>query len=166
MRLFIAAQTGAELKEELLLIQKKMRQSGVGGNYTVEKNLHLTLAFIGEYPDPSAVLSAMRSAPFPVSSVALCGIGSFDDLYFARLEADEALYNAVSRLRGTLQKNGIPFDRKRFTPHITLIRRARGVTELPAVKSVGCRIDRITLFRSDRTDHGMLYTALGSCECR
>ena len=166
MRLFIAAQTGAELKEELLFIQKKMKQSGVGGSYTAEKNLHLTLAFIGEYPDPSSVLSAMRSASFPASAVTLCGIGSFDDLYFARLEADDELYDAVSQLRSALQKNGIPYDRKRFTPHITLIRRARGVTELPAVKRAGCRIDRITLFRSDRTDLGMIYTALGSCDCR
>ena len=165
MRLFIAAQTGAGFKNALLALQKKMKQSGVTGNYTPEQNLHLTLAFIGEYGDPDAVLKAIKESAPVRSEVTLDGMGSFGDLYFARLSASDELYKTVSRLRSALGARGIPFDKKKFTPHITLIRRAQGVTRLPQTERVCHTIEKITLFRSDRTERGMVYTALGSCGC-
>ena len=65
----------------------------------------------------------------------------------------------------SLSDAGIPFDRKRFSPHITVIRRASygGKDKYPAVEipAAGMTVERISLMRSDRGKHGMIYTELG-----
>ena len=62
MRLFIAITLSDAMKDALIDVQNTMYEHGVRGNYTKEENLHLTLAFIGEYPDPEAVLDASFAA--------------------------------------------------------------------------------------------------------
>ena len=64
MRLFIAIQLNDEIREALRDMQDSMRGLGVQGNYTGPGNLHLTLAFIGEYPDPAPVLDVIESVRF------------------------------------------------------------------------------------------------------
>ena len=165
MRLFVAIQLSDEMKKTLTQTLHDLKKKGVSGSYVPLQNLHLTLAFIGEYGDPDAVLKAIKESAPVRSEVTLDGMGSFGELYFARLSASDELYKTVSRLRSALGARGIPFDKKRFTPHITLIRRAQGVTRLPQTERVCHTIEKITLFRSDRTERGMVYTALGSCGC-
>ncbi|MBQ9032127.1 MAG: hypothetical protein IJ106_11850 [Parasporobacterium sp.] len=64
MRLFIAIGLSEEMKEALINVQNQMYDSGVRGNYSPEENLHLTIAFIGDYPDPEMVLDAMETVSF------------------------------------------------------------------------------------------------------
>ena len=64
MRLFIAVRLNEEMKDALIDAQNQMYDAGVRGNYTSEENLHLTLAFIGEYPNPQDVLDAMGEVSF------------------------------------------------------------------------------------------------------
>jgi 2'-5' RNA ligase len=71
------------------------------------------------------------------------------------------------RVRRALAEAGIPFDRKRFVPHITVLRRAElGRCGLPAltVPSARMTVRRISLMRSDRGKSGMIYTELGAVE--
>ena len=51
MRLFIAIGLNDNIKAALAEMQEAMRRQGIRGNYTRIENLHLTLAFIGEYGD-------------------------------------------------------------------------------------------------------------------
>ena len=60
MRLFVAIQLNEKVKHSLLSIQEKLRRLGVRGNYTPPENLHLTLAFIGDYPKPDSVLEVLE----------------------------------------------------------------------------------------------------------
>ncbi len=60
MRLFLAILLSDEMKDALIHTQNRWYDAGVRGNYTAEENLHLTLAFIGEYPDAEPVLEARR----------------------------------------------------------------------------------------------------------
>ena len=55
MRLFIAIRLSDDMRRALLAAQDALRKRGVRGNYTKPENLHLTLAFIGEYPDADGV---------------------------------------------------------------------------------------------------------------
>ena len=64
MRLFIAINLEDGMKDGVLAVRREMERRGVRGNFTKEENLHLTLAFIGEYPDPDAVADVMESVPF------------------------------------------------------------------------------------------------------
>ena len=166
MRLFIAVELSGAVKDALEQLQNDMRRRNVRGNYTPRGNLHLTLAFIGEYPDPDAVLDVMETVPFAPFPLRLDGFGHFGDLWWAGLSDSEAASSYVRRLRRALAEAGVPFDRKRFTPHITLVRRAvwDGNLGLPAetVPDASMEVRRISLMRSDRGRNGMIYTELGS----
>lgn len=164
MRLFIAIELSDRMKDALERTQEQLRRRGMRGSFTPRANLHLTLAFIGEYPDPYAVLDAMETAPFSPFSIRLEGFGHFGDLWWAGLSDSGELTACAGRLRRALAAADIPFDRKRFTPHITLVRRAvwdekRGLPTAD-VPNVGMMADAIALMRSDRGKNGMIYTEL------
>ena len=164
MRLFIAVRLSDSIRNGLSAIQRELRDHGVMGNYTKIENLHLTLAFIGEYSDPDFVLEVMRSVPFEPFPMRIEGFGSFGSLYWCGIGENGELLSYVKRLRKALAENGIPFDRKKFSPHITLIRKAeydrrRGFPGV-AVPDVSMRVPGISLMRSDRTKSGMVYTEI------
>ena len=141
------------MRDALVDLQNDMRAQRVTGSFTPEENLHLTLAFIGDYPDPEDVpLPAFT--PFELK---LSGYGSFGDLWWAGIGKSPALEACVRRLRRALSDEGIPFDRKAFSPHITLVRRAAGRPAL-TVPEINMTVDHISLMRSERGRHGMIYT--------
>lgn len=143
-------------------IQTSMRNQGVRGSFTGRWNLHVTLAFIGEFPDPDQVLDVMDTVTFEPFDIALEGAGRFGDLWWAGLRRSDALYSYVRQLRHALADAGIPFDRKKFSPHITLVRRASVVIQPEIlVPCTHMTVDCISLFRSDRGRNGMIYTELG-----
>ena len=165
MRLFIAIRLDDCIKDALIEVQSTLRANHVGGNYTKIENLHLTLAFIGEYGDPDRVLETMQTVPFEPIPIRLEGFGSFGDLYWCGLARQDRLTAYVKRLRRALAEAGIPFDRKRFSPHVTLLRKASfdrmpGVT----VPDASMTADAVSLMRSERGKSGMIYTELGSVE--
>ena len=90
--------------------------------------------------------------------------GSFSDLYWCGIGENDKLLSYVKRLRRALAENEIPFDRKKFSPHITLIRRAEydrrrgfpGVT----IPDASMQVTGVSLMRSDRTKSGMVYTEI------
>lgn len=176
MRLFIAINLNDEMKDALIDIQHAMREHGVRGRETPPDNMHLTLAFIGDHDDPSYVKEVVQSIDFSPFDMRLSGIGAFGDLWWAGIEDSEPLRSVAKRLRRALADADIPFDRKKFSPHITIIRRARG--RLDSMDGVdgpafgdpangisesfgtGMTVDRISLMRSDRGKNGMIYTEL------
>ena len=164
MRLFIAINLSDDMKGTLLDLQNALYDRGVRGRYTAEENLHLTLAFIGEYPDAEPVLDAMSEVSFMPFELTLDGMGRFGDLWWAGMKESVPLTAVVRRIRRALAEHEIPFDRKRFSPHITLIRKASG--EMPGAhpKPVSMTVEAISLMRSDRGRNGMIYTELGTLE--
>lgn len=168
MRLFIAIEFNEEILQALTKLQSEWKVLGVRGNVTPVQNLHLTLAFIGEYGNPTAVLEAMNSVAFNAFNVRLDGIGSFRDLYWAGIAENVALTNYVRRLRKALAEHSIPYDRKRFSPHITLVRRATfngSIEELLKSPPAGeMEVKSISLMSSSRGKNGMIYTRVGDVE--
>ena len=165
MRLFLAILLDETLRNALTEMQTALRKQRVEGNYTKAENLHLTLAFIGEYGDPERVMEVVRTVPFSPFPIRLEGFGCFGDLYWCGIGGSDALTGYVRRLRHALAEAGIPFDRKRFSPHITLLRRAR-FPQPPALRvpEAGMLAERISLMRSDRGGSGMIYTELDGFE--
>lgn len=164
MRLFIAILLSEEMKKALTDVQKAMLDRGVRGHYSPEENLHLTLAFIGDYPDAQPVLDALNAVAFRPFALSLEGIGCFGDLWWAGLKDSLPLTAVARRVRRALAENEIPFDRKRFAPHITLVRRASRDAAGIRIAPAGMTVQRLSLMRSDRGRNGMLYTELGSIE--
>lgn len=164
MRLFIAVNLSPEMKNALTDAQRTMYDRGARGRFTPEENLHLTLAFIGEYPSADAVMDALSTVTFTPFEIRLDGVGRFGDLWWAGLRESAALTAVVRRVRRALAEGGIPFDRKRFTPHITLIRKASrdaaGITIAPKTMTVRT----VSLMSSRRGRNGMIYTEVGTIE--
>lgn len=189
MRLFISIQLNDEMKHALRRIQHAMQSQGVQGNFTREENLHLTLAFIGEYPDPEDVLDVMEQIEFEPFDIRLDGVGSFGSLWWAGIDSvgedefeggaqdgsdtqhgSDALKALAKHLRRGLAEAGIPFDRKKFSPHITLVRKPQlrsgrhpvipeaVLQDLPMAEML---VEHVSLMRSERGKHGMIYTELG-----
>ena len=162
MRLFIAIELGDRLKDELCMIQKRIQLQGMKGNFTTRENMHLTLAFIGEYSDPEHVSDVLDDVMLEPMRIALDGFGCFRDLYWIGVKEDKGLTENVKRLRKALSDNGIPFDRKKFVPHITLARNIEYDKDLPTDCPFPAAMDveYISLMRSDRGKSGMIYTPI------
>ena len=205
MRLFLSIQLNDEMKHALRRIQHAMQSQGVQGNFTREENLHLTLAFIGEYPDPEDVLDVMEQIEFEPFDIRLDGVGSFGSLWWAGIDSvgedefeggaqdgsdtqhgSDALKALAKHLRRGLAEAGIPFDRKKFSPHITLVRKPQMrngrnlnghsgrnsdghgsrnpaipeavLQDLPMAEML---VEHVSLMRFERGKHGMIYTELG-----
>ena len=168
MRLFIAIEFNEEILQALTNLQSEWKILGIRGNITPVQNLHLTLAFIGEYGNPTAVLEAMNSVPFSAFNLRLDGIGSFRDLYWAGIAQNVPLANYVRRLRKALAEHDIPFDRKKFSPHITLIRRAEfngSMEKLLKNPPIGeMEVKSVSLMSSTRGKNSMIYKNVGVVE--
>ncbi len=167
MRLFIAIELSPTLRGALTELQAALRREEVRGRDTPPENLHLTLAFLGELPEAEPVLEAMETVDFAPFPLRLEGVGCFGDLFWAGVTESEALAACARRLRRALAEAGIPYDRKRFSPHITLLRRAvfrRPPEAVPPPAEM--LVTRLTLMRSDRGRRDMIYTPLGSVPAR
>ena len=165
MRLFISINFDDALTDALISMQDALWDAGVDGNYTKEDNLHLTLAFIGEYGDPDRVLRVIESVPLSPFVLSLDGVGAFDGLWWAGLRSSDELAAYARRLRRALAEAQIPFDRKRFSPHITLIRKPSKPALPPIeVPDAAMTVRRVSLMRSDRSKNGMIYTELGGTD--
>ena len=123
MRLFIAIQLSEEMRKALVDCLHDLKKQGVEGNYVPAQNLHLTLAFIGEYRDPEQVKQILASVPLPAFRLALSEKGNFGNILWAGVKGNQKLKTYVRDLRAALKNAGIPFEDDRFTPHITLIRK-------------------------------------------
>ena len=166
MRLFIAMQFEESILDALTDFQSDLKKQGVTGNYTRRENLHITLAFIGDYGSPDVVLDAMEKTDFRPIEIRLDGVGSFGDLFWVGLADNPQLVGYVKRLRRELSGQGIPFDRKRFSPHITLIRKysCKDGKEIPVLNPPqgSMTATHVSLMRSERGRNGMVYTEIGS----
>ena len=91
MRLFIAIQFEDKILDALTDFQDDLKAQGVTGNYTKRENLHITLAFIGDYGNPDEVLEAMEQVDFRPFDIALDGVGSFGELFWVGLKDNPQL---------------------------------------------------------------------------
>lgn len=162
MRLFIAVQLSEEMRASLIESMHALKKLGVKGRYVPGRNLHLTLAFLGECPDASpakAVLDGLKYKPFRLS---LSQPGTFGDLLWIGLKGNQGLSALVRDLRAALDKAGIEYDRKAFQPHITVVRELGGPWQkLPAPKGE-MMVKKVSLMRSDLRDGKRVYTELYS----
>lgn len=165
MRLFVGLRPSDEFRTALSLLQDRLRAAGVTGQFLDPSNLHMTLAFIGEWPEDVTEILPAAGDPFPLT---LSHIGFFPEakVMWAGVKKSAALERLASRVRHNLADCGIPFDPKRFNPHITLARKPSVpagviVSEIEIPQTV-MTVEEVCLYRSDRGKNGMVYTVIGS----
>ena len=164
MRLFVGLKPSDECRKALSDVQENLRAAGVTARFYEPSNLHMTLAFIGEWPENISAILPRVEQPF---SVILSKTGVFPKarVLWAGAEHSQALDRLAQRVRENLAEQGIPFDPKPFVPHITLGRRPfipegmdlAGI-EIP---SAAMPVTDVYLYRSESGENGMVYTVIG-----
>lgn len=164
MRLFAGIRPSDEFRTALAVLQDRLRAAEITGQYLEPSNLHMTLAFIGEWPEDVTKILPPVEQPFAIT-LAPPGIFQKAKVLWAGIETSEELNCLAQQVRGRLAEEGIPFDPKGFNPHITLVRKPvipEGV-ELSGmeVPKASMTVDEVCLYRSERGENGMEYTVIG-----
>ncbi|HJD45619.1 MAG TPA: RNA 2',3'-cyclic phosphodiesterase [Candidatus Mediterraneibacter norfolkensis] len=161
MRLFIAIRLSDEMKKALVTCMHDLKKQGVEGNYVPAQNLHMTLAFLGEYDDPAKVKEVIRKVPLPEFRLALSEKGNFGNILWAGVKGNQKLKTYVKDLRAALAAEGIPFDKEKFVPHITLIRKVSAKKPYQVhLPKTDMTVRKASLMRSEQKNGKMVYKEL------
>jgi RNA 2',3'-cyclic 3'-phosphodiesterase len=130
MRLFVALEIPAAVRENFAELLKSLRAVSPQTRWVRPENLHVTLKFIGEAPETK--LAAIRRALAGVRSdqpVALDfrGLGFFPNekhprVFWAGIAASANLKALADDIDKATETIGIPREKRDFSPHLTLAR--------------------------------------------
>ena len=165
MRLFVGLRPSEEFRAALSVLQSRLQSAGVAARYLDPSNLHLTLAFIGEWPESVSAILPPVEQPFTLT---LSGVGLFPEakVIWAGIQKSPALDQLAQQVREKLTAADIPFDPKSFVPHITLGRKpvvpeAVDLSEI-MIPPADMTVEDVFLYRSERGENGMVYSVIGS----
>lgn len=167
MRLFVSLLPDEDTIGKLVKIQDKMKKNGIRGRYTDPFNLHMTLLFIGEYGNPDQIMDILEEIPFEPFTLKLSSLMKMRDLYVCAFEENKALETYVKKLHKAFSDHGVPFDRKSFFAHITMLRKASdayGLFNSSDIPQLITEADAVSLMHSKQGAHGMVYTEIGRVE--
>ena len=130
MRAFISVNLNPVIYEQIAGLQKELSNSARGIRWTKPENCHLTLKFLGDYPeDKLSVLGevldpvAEKFSPFPLE-LGTIGFfpphGALSILWLGTKKGESVLKALEMEIGQALEKAGIDFDRKSFVPHLTI----------------------------------------------
>ena len=162
MRLFIAVCLDDKMKKALVDTMHDLKAQGTTGSFVPVRNLHMTLAFIGETKEAEAVKRIMQEIPVEKARLSFSEFGYFGDVAYIGVKGNQKLKKYVSVLRNTLKESGIPCDMDKFTPHVTLVRKAKGRRVSAAVPKEEMTISRVSLMKSQVKDGKTEYTEIFS----
>ncbi len=160
MRLFVALRLSDEMLKSLTDVMHDLKKQGIKGNYVPMKNLHLTLAFIGETDDVSAVKEALKGISVKPFRLTLSDMGTFGDILWAGVKGNQGLSTVARQVRDALDTAQVTYDRKKFEPHITLIRKMSGNWKKVSAPKGEMMVKGISLMKSSQKDGRTVYTEL------
>ena len=172
MRAFLAL----DIPENTVAALTRLQTAIPFGRPVPEDNLHLTLAFLDDAPeaeleDLHELLTGLRAAPVEIR---FAGLDSFTEtergLIFVSVERTEALQALHDRLAAFCRSAGLDLPRRRFRPHVTLMRANRrpdGTARDRLAASLGPRTDipgftaqAVTLYQSTLSSRGAVHDPL------
>jgi 2'-5' RNA ligase len=141
------------------------------------ENLHLTLVFLGDCPEPALDAAhegfeALRESRFPL---ALQGLGLFGKdkprVAWAGVAPAPELLHLHAKIEGIARRAGCPINARKFTPHVTLgrfqppppaeaMRLERAIAMGQAFRTEPWEVTELTLWRSHLTGKGPHYEVL------
>lgn len=125
IRLFAGLALPPDLCDELARLQGGIPDA----RWTAPENFHITLSFIGEVPEDAVedVDDALASVYAPAFDLNISGIGSFAQgndpkVIWLGLGESKPLHTLKTRIDDALTRYAIPFEKRKYIPHITLAR--------------------------------------------
>lgn len=126
IRCFVALQPDDEARSRLDQLAQEQHGRFPAARRMRAGNLHLTLAFIGALEAERArqVAAALAAASFEPFAWALDAVGSFGRARVLWAGGSDARLDAMAaQARRLLDELGVPYDRKPFVAHVTLLRK-------------------------------------------
>jgi RNA 2',3'-cyclic 3'-phosphodiesterase len=121
--------TGLEIPADIGLALSQYRGGLPGARWVEPENYHVTLRFIGDIDDAMArdVFSVLgegrRRGAVPVSLDRLATFGGDRPrALFARIEPTPGLQDLQAEHERLMRRVGLPSEKRKFTPHVTLAR--------------------------------------------
>lgn len=185
MRLFIGIELPESVKTAAARVGERLRiriardAPGAALRWTPPANLHITIWFLGEVPEPRVeALAASLKEPLEARPFTLrvAGAGAFPQsgppraIWLGLVAGAEELIAVHDELRPRLMPLGFEPETRPFSPHLTIARvkevRSPGAAAVrrvlrEATGDVGtCEVRSATLFASRATQTGSQYEAL------
>lgn len=126
MRCFVALWPDEAARARLAAVVREQQRRFPQARAMPAENLHLTLAFIGELDAARAAKLAAALDALPIESFAwtLDAVGAFERarVLWAAGPPCAPLADLAQRVRTLLDTQRVPYDRKPFVAHVTLLR--------------------------------------------
>jgi 2'-5' RNA ligase len=134
MRLFTAIDIPPGVRARLCDLIERLRPLAKL-SWSQPEQLHVTIQFIGEWPEPriDELNQALAGAPRPGPvEIAVRGLGWFPNdrnprVFWAGIEADEEMSTLAHDTGQALAAVGVKLEDREFHPHLTLARRRNPV---------------------------------------
>ena len=126
MRLFFAVNFSEREKDAIMSKVGELKKICTRGNFSRRDNLHVTLAFLGEVPRErlADVISAAKTVEFSPFELTVRGAGNFGSVVWLGVDGADALRALAESVRSSCAANDIDYDKKPFSPHLTVCREA------------------------------------------
>ena len=173
MRLFIGIPLSQEVKFFLKETQTNILLHKAQGKLTDIENFHITLLFLGEVEGHhvNALCENIEDALHQVQAFDFYieGVGSFhkgvDQIIWVGVKnPSNDLKKIHDLLKQEMKKNKVPFDDKKFNPHITLARQVRfdhlNHTHQLAAYYKPITVNKIHLYHSHHVNDKLTYTPI------
>ena len=162
-RIFIAIRFDEGFKQGLVALQDALKARGVRGNYCPYGNLHLTLTFIGESYDLTAIRKAVSEVAFEPFELRLDKLGSFPTkagVIWCGVKDNTPIIELTMRLREHLKDNGVSFKDNLFFPHISLVQHPSEIVTDIEVPEASMRVTQLFIMKSERVDGELIYSEI------
>lgn len=165
LRLFFACWPTPVLQRQLHEIGNRLKLQ-IDGRVSRSANIHLTLAFLGDVAaDRLPVLQQLASKiVVPAFALPLQRLGCWPDGgigWLAPDQAPEGLLQLVRQLNEALQRAGFRTEKRRYRPHVTLLRKAGKGWRSTLATPLRWEVDTFVLVASTLDQHGSVYRILG-----
>ena len=130
IRLFIALKIPDVVKDKLLNVCYELSESSELFKWEKPEKIHLTLKFIGEVEEElvSSIakeitfIEEYNSFNFNVTKFGFFYRNDLPSILWAGLQTDESIHSLVEKLNDRLSILSIPVERRKFKPHLTMLR--------------------------------------------
>jgi len=173
IRLFIALKIPYDVKKNLLDICYEISDYSEFFKWEKPEKIHLTLKFIGEVEEELvssiekaiAFVDEYNSFSFNVTTFGFFYRNGLPRILWAGLQTDESIQKLVKQLNERLSIFSIPVERRKFKPHLTMLRLKKDPGkkfifkfEEYSFSNLNFRSSEITLVKSELLSTGARYT--------
>jgi 2'-5' RNA ligase len=94
--------------------------------------------------------------------MAFADMGVFDNLLWVGIKGNQGLNKLAKYVTTALDEAQIPYDRKKFVPHITIIRNMGGPWKKVSPPKGDMTVKKVSLMKSEQKDGKRVYTEIFS----